>query len=183
MLIFAIISSCTAILGVVAAFWAVYYTRSDRRGKKATEVITGIVTKIMSPMEQRMVLIEQKTGPEAQERDRLFMKGMILEALHPIEHTVTDTSSKVDGLIGQLSIIMAQLLHQPDPARRPVDILLEAFMDGTLTLEERLELRKYLTIIKNWKPEQESPFPIHSGEQLQAAIMLLTMDFPVKNLR
>lgn len=176
--IIAVIGCVISALAAIIALSAVLFTRSDRHGKRAAKAISDAITKSLAPLEQRVSLLEQGTGPEARERDRLLIKGAIAEGLRPTENTVAAMAAKVDALWSQLSVSMANILHQPDPARRHVDELLEAFVHNTLTPAERTELRKYLVTIKNWEPGKETPFPIHPGEQVAAAILLLTMDDP-----
>jgi hypothetical protein len=76
----------------------------------------------------------------------------------------------------------ATILHSPDPRRKPVDLLLEAFMAGTINTEQIARLRQYLKIIMMWEPGQPWPsnsvpeFPIRDGEQSSAMMLLRSMD-------
>jgi hypothetical protein len=50
-------------------------------------------------------------------------------------------------------------------------------MNGTLTPEEKTELRKTLISIRDWEPGgKEIGFPVYQGEQVAAALLLLTME-------
>lgn len=186
MLSVAIPVACTVITTILAivAWWI---SRKDREGQAAAKEITSHIDTALHPVNDRLILLEQRTGPDSLERNRLQTLGMIREYVDPFVKLQTAMEVKVGTLWDTLPQVMAQVLHQPDPARRPVDRLLENFLDGTLTNEERIELRKYLVAIKNWEPNsgdvtvEVSPgrkvtFPVHHGEQAPAAIMLLTMD-------
>jgi hypothetical protein len=183
-----------AVLGLLCTGVSVYVgwrahkvSMQDRSAEAAGKEITNHIDVSLQPVKDRLLLIEQRTGPTADERNRLIMTGMIHDALNPLSETMTKLGVKVDTLWSQLAVSMAQILHQPDPARRPVDRLLEALMEGTLSNEERTELRKYLAAIKNWEPgsgeanvelgpDNTFSFPVHNGEQVAAGILLLTMD-------
>lgn len=177
---------CTVIttLLALAAWWV---SRKDRSSSVLAKEISGHIDQALHPVLDRILLVEQHTGTEARESARLQTLGMIKEALEPVIEVQTAMKVKVDTLWNNLAAAMANILHQPDPARRAVDRLLEAFMSGTLTSDERLELRKYLVAIMNWEPGsgpvevEVSPgkvtrFPVNQGEQAPAAILLLTMD-------
>jgi hypothetical protein len=84
--------------------------------------------------------------------------------------------TKVELWWKSVAMDAAKILHQPDPARAAVDKVLEAFMAGTLTKAQENELRGYLRIIRDYEPGQQTPFPIHNGEQTAAAILLSTME-------
>lgn len=177
---------CTAVSVYVA--WRSHKLSVQEHSAEATSSeITTHIDLSLQPVKDRLLLIEQRTGPSADERSRLIMTGMIHDALSPLNDTMAKLGVKVDTLWSQLSVSMAQILHQPDEARRPVDRLLEQLMEGTLSNEERIELRKYLAAIKAWKPgmgearveigrDNEVVFPVHNGEQVPAGILLLTMD-------
>lgn len=177
---------CTAVSVYVA--WRSHKLSVQEHSAEATSSeITTHIDLSLQPVKDRLLLIEQRTGPSADERSRLIMTGMIHDALSPLNDTMAKLGVKVDTLWSQLAVSMAQILHQPDPSRRPVDRLLEALMEGTLSNEERTELRKYLVAIKTWEPnsgdaevelspETKITFPVHNGEQVAAGILLLTMD-------
>lgn len=177
---------CTIITTVLAVL-AWWISKKDRSSTALATTITGHIDQALHPVLDRVLLVEQLTGREARESARLQTLGMIKEALEPVIEVQTTMKVKVDALWNNLAAAMANILHQPDPSRRPVDRLLEAFMSGTLTSEERLELRKYLVAIMNWEPGsgpvevEVSPgktmeIPVNQGEQAPAAILLLTMD-------
>jgi hypothetical protein len=100
--------------------------------------------------------------------------------LRAVSEKLSQMGVKVDmywNSLEQLAMNAAKGLHQPDPARAHVDHLLEAFMEGTLTGEEKTELKKILVKIRNY--EENGPdleFPVQPGEQTFAAILLSTMD-------
>lgn len=177
---------CTAV-SVYVAWRSHKVSMQDRSAKASDQSVTTHIDLALQPVKDRLLIIDQRTGPQADERNRLIMSGMIHDALSPLNETMTKLGVKVDTLWSQLAVSMAQILHQPNPARRPVDRLLEALMEGTLSNEERTELRKYLVAIKNWEPNSGDAeveltpdnvvsFPVHNGEQVAAGILLLTMD-------
>lgn len=177
---------CTAVSVYVA--WRSHKMSVQKEHAESTSSeITTHIDLSLQPLKDRVLLVEQRVGPSADERARLIMSGMLHDALSPVNENLTKLGVKVDTLWTQLATSMAQILHQPDPSRRPVDRLLEALMEGTLSNEERTELRKYLVAIKTWEPnsgdaevelspETKITFPVHNGEQVAAGILLLTMD-------
>jgi len=94
--------------------------------------------------------------------------------------TMTRMGVKVDmywSTLEALAMNSAKNLHQPDPRRARIDHLLEAFMEGTLTDSERIDLKKYLVAIRNYEPGVTVlEFPVYPGEQTAAAILLSTID-------
>lgn len=176
MSIIALVTFITTVASVFVAVSAWWYSRSDRVNKTRTDRITRHIDEALRPIVERMTVFEQRIGPDAKEHDRLTMKGMIVESLEPVREQVTSMSVKVETLWANLAVSMAQILHQPDPARAHVDVLLEAFMNGTLTSDERVELRKHLITIKSWEEGKPSDYPIIPGEQTAAAILLALMD-------
>jgi hypothetical protein len=183
-----------AVLGLLCTVVSVYVawashrqTQADRVSEKTSREITDHIDDALHPVIERIILVEQQLSPASKDRDRLITKAMINEALEPVNTYMTTMGVKVETLWNNLAASMAQILHQPDPARRMVDRLLESFMSGTLTNEERIELRKCLFAIKNWEPGSGEAsveiapgnrvsFPVHNGEQVAAGILLLTMD-------
>lgn len=127
-------------------------------------------------------------------QDHTTRLGQLVDHLGRIENLIKDVSTsqressdkiskmevKVDMYwtsLEQLAMNSAKNLHQPDPRRAHVDHLLEAFMEGTLTPAERIELRKVLVQIRNVEPNSPPlDFPVYPGEQAAAAILLSTMD-------
>ena len=116
------------------------------------------------------------------------------DRLNRIEELLKDNSTDVKALTEALSKMgvkvdmywntletmamhAAKGLHQPDPERARLDHLLEAFIEGTLTPEERNELKKMLVLIRNYEPGGPPlDFPVQQGEQTFAVILLSTMD-------
>lgn len=142
----------------------------------------------------RAVVAEENKALIATVTDHTTRFGQMVDHLGRIENLVKDVSTsqressdkiskmevKVDMYwtsLEQLAMNSAKNLHQPDPRRAHIDHLLEAFMEGTLTPEERIELKKILVQIRNVEPNSPPlPFPVYPGEQTAAAILLSTMD-------
>lgn len=177
----------TVIVGVLAmliSLAALWYSRSDRamekKAKRLADQIAAAITSAFKPFDTRLGLVEAKTGPDAQEFQRLLIRGMITDSLGPLDKQISSLETKVELFWGSLATEMAKILHQPDPLRHHIDRLLESFMEGTLSNDERVELRKHLVYIRNWEQGQPSEYPIHPGEQVAAAILLKTMDISDK---
>lgn len=166
MLVIVITVSCLIITAItaIAAWW---YTKSDHQAASSNaRVLTAI-----QPVVDRVQALEIIHDHDHREDERARIRATVAEAMQPVVTELTEI--KVN-----LGIAMAKILHQPDPRRAHIDRLLEAFMEGTLTVDERTELKKHLNVISKWEPGQDSPYPIHAGEPVAAAILLLTMDDP-----
>lgn len=154
--------------------------RSERSDKSRTAHIEQVLTHHFQPVIDRVTSLEARTDPTAREE---AIKNILSRELSPIQKTLTQLEVKIDVYWTNFSMDAAKILHQPDPARHHIDVLLESFMDGTITDGERQELKKFLYIIRNWEPGQEVGFPIHPGEQVAAAILLRTMDYVIDTTR
>jgi len=154
-----------AVITTLAAIAAWLYAKSDRQAASSTARITAV----MQPTVDRIHALEIIHDHDHREDERARIRATVAEAMQPVVTELTEI--KVN-----LGIAMAKILHQPDPRRAHIDRLLESFMEGTLTGDERNELKKHLNVISKWEPGQDSPYPIHAGEPVAAAILLLTMD-------
>ena len=184
MIIVGILTIVCTFLAVCVAAVSWFETHGDRGDRRAKEAAQYVANEAVAHITERVVALEGRTDAEARERDRLITKGMISETLHPLSENVARLDTKLsimDDTLKALAADMVRILHQPDPARAHIDALLEAYTDGTLTPEERAELRKHLVTIRNWETGQPSPYPIHPGEQVAAAILLRVMDQEEKN--
>lgn len=181
----------TIIIGVVGllcsvllAFIAYVQWRenhSDRKGSKLNLTVKAIVEDQLRPVNKT---ISDNTARLTQGSERI---GRVEDALKEMASTQRQTADSVSQMsvkvdmywhtLEALAMNSAKGLHQPDPRRSRVDHLLEAFMEGTLTAEERIELKKILVKIRNYEPSSPPlEFPIQPGEQTYAAILLSTMD-------
>lgn len=93
-------------------------------------------------------------------------------ALAPVTERLSVVETKIDVYWRSVALGQANVLHQPDPRRRHIDVLLEAFSDGTITTEQGKQLKGYLRTISEWEPGQKAAFPIHPGEPGSAAMLL-----------
>lgn len=173
-----IIVACTFVALLVSIItW--FENHGDRGQRKAVELAKDAAEHAITPVTERLSLLEARTGPEARERDRLITKGMITEAIGPHSEVLARLDTKMtimDDTWKSLAAEMVKILHQPDPARAVIDALLEGYMEGTLSSGDRLELRRHLVRIRNWEVGQDSPYPIHPGEQVAAAILLRALE-------
>lgn len=122
------------------------------------------------PVELRINTLEITSDHAA---DKL--EAMLSRALQPLVTEMAALGSKMDVLWEvqkQAALDAARILHHPLEDRRMIDKLLDAFVDDTLTPEEEIQFRKYLVIIKDWKPGDDVGFPVYQGEQLAASGLL-----------
>ena len=187
-----------AVATVCAALVAVIALRKDRRDKAAS--VTEERIRKLSQEEQKSpaheVRIRELAHQEyeplkdrlqeqairlGQAGDRLGRIEDMLKELADMQRSFADRLAGIDVKVElywtTMAMNAAKNLHQPDPRRASVDRLLEAFMEGTLTADERIELKKILVQIRNYEPgKSQLDFPVMPGEQTSAAILLSTMD-------
>lgn len=142
----------------------------DRRKSGEGAALDARITVHVAPLEDRVRDIELTRTPDA-------TRAIVRSENAPLMAAITSLETKVDLFWKAVAVDVAKILHQPDPRRARVDSLLESFLAGTLSDEERGELRGYLEQIRDWEPGKASGFPIRSGEQVAAAILLATMDY------
>ena len=175
-----------AILALVAYFqWR--ENHSDRSTAKKNAVIKAVVAAEIKPIADTAADHTIRLG---QFGEHLLRIEDMFKEQSTANRKTADEMIEVRtrlGMIGsaveQLAMNSAKKLHQPDPRRRTIDHLLEAFMEGTLSDTERIDLKKYLIKIRNYEPSQgDIGFPVLPGEETAAAILLSTMDLvdPVK---
>jgi hypothetical protein len=175
------------VLAVVAAFslWVAFHqyrlNRSQHLDTALKETIKQVVKEANEPLKEA---INTSTTQWNQHGDRLNRVESVIkdnsDDLRVMSEKLSQMGVKVDtywNSLEQLAMNAAKGLHQPDPARAHIDHLLEAFMEGTLTADEKTELKKLLVKIRNYEPSGPPlEFPVHPGEQTFAAILLSTMD-------
>jgi hypothetical protein len=165
---------CT-VTAIIISYIALRESHSDKVGQKREAALKQAIKDGTSELSSKLNLLDnQFTGFKTDFISRV--DAIVMRALHPHDISLTQVSTKIDLFQAQLAAAMAQFLHQPDPARMHIDVLLESFMEGTITPAERSELREHLGTICAWEPGKPSPYPIHPGEQVAAAILLSTMD-------
>lgn len=181
-ILIAVIGSVVSVLGLLLVYFQWRESHSDRLGSKLTNTVKTIIAAESKPLDDRIADHTLRLG---QAGDRLSRIEKALEDILGQNRAMADQMArmgvKVDvywTTLEALAMNSAKQIHQPDPARAHVDKLLEAFMEGTLTDAERIELRKILVVIRNYEPNGTTPldFPVHPGEQTAAAILLSTMD-------
>jgi hypothetical protein len=174
--LFSAVSAFAAILAVVVA-WLAHHansavqSKSERVGQIETTISVALkpVTEKLTEFGVTMAgLATSLTHVDGEMEKSGIRIGSLMDRTSVLE-------TKVELWWKQVALQAAQILHQPDPRRAAVDKLLEAFMSGHLTRAQESELRRYLTIIRDYEPGQETPFPVQQGEQMSAAILLSTM--------
>lgn len=181
-IIVAIVVAVIACCSLVVSFVQWRENHSTHMGGKLRETIKTVVQEEIKPVDER---VQDHTARFVQSGERLNRIEDLLKDIAGQQRTFADTLAKMGVKVDMywtsleaLAMNSAKNLHQPDPRRAHVDKLLEAFMEGTLTPEERIELRKTLVTIRNYEPNgtTQLDFPVHPGEQTAAAILLSTMD-------
>lgn len=180
-IIISVISVVVVCLSVAVAYIQYRENHKIKVDDDLHEVIREIATKAVEPLKDQIANHETRFG---QDGDRLNRMEELMRAngadMRAVIETITKMGVKVDmywSTLETLAMNSAKGLHQPDPRRARVDYLLEAFMEGTLTADERLELKKVLVQIRNYEPGgPELSFPVYPGEHTLATILLSTMD-------
>jgi hypothetical protein len=106
------------------------------------------------------------------------LKEVIDLSLLRITDRLSVIETKVEVFWRSVAINQASILHQPDPRRAHIDVLLEALKLGTLTHEQDVQLRHSLHLIRDWEPGKDVGFPVLQGEQTAASLLLSVMDIP-----
>jgi hypothetical protein len=176
---------------VCAALLAYFAIRRETRKDTAVSGETRIRELARAEDEPLKSLIHDHANRMTQSDERMNNVVRLLNSIDDKQDNMIERLVAVETKMGlyweSVAINAAKQLHQPDPLREPVDHLLEAFMEGTLTEDERLKLKKYLVKIRNWETKENAEddrrlavaqlgFPVIPGEQTAAAILLGTMD-------
>lgn len=174
---------------LAAVIIAVMVARRDSHKDTATgtEVrVRELARAEQEPIRDRLSLIDQR---QAQAGDRLGRVENSLDKIDDSLDLVRERLASVEATttrsMEQIVMNLLKQIHQPDPRRRHLDDLIEAFMEGTITEDEKLELKKLFVSIRNYEPKSGDPeaavstlgFPVYAGEQTNVAILLGTMDF------
>lgn len=158
-------------------------TRGGKRKKHRLAEIDSRVSRAIAPVKTDLQEVRAKV-----DYDRDHTEAMVREAMHealaPIREQLTILATRVEPLwkVAEQNIIRnAGVLHQPDPRRYHIDVLLDKLVASVgggplLTPGEETELRRLLTLIQNWEPGQDVGFPVHPGEPASAAAILGSMD-------
>lgn len=189
----AIILAVVAIVTLGITYLQRRETHGDRLGSKLDNKIKNLIEEQTKPFGTQL---GDHTLRFAQNDGRLGRIEDLCKDIAISQRKTADEMIEVKvkqtmygSALEQLAMNAAKTLHMPDPERRRVDRLLEAFMEGTLSEDERNELRKILVLIRNYEidhtatPEEnrrhaieQFGFPIVPGDQTYAVILLSTMD-------
>lgn len=163
------------LLAALATIFGVYITWQARRDSAKAKALADALDLRMHPFELRLNTLETN----AIHLD-VNMEAVVTRALQPLVSQISDLDSKMDilwELQRQAAIDAAHILHHPEPERYELDHLLDAFTNNTLTPDETIQFKKYLTTIRSWEPGQDVGFPVYLGEQMAAAAILRAMTF------
>jgi hypothetical protein len=173
-----VISTCIAVFAV-AISWLSYRqaTNKDAATTHKEEIIAAIQSQL-TPVNEKQARLENRlqwltdhtSQADAQAAKYIERQLTVMDRLSVLE-------TKIEVFWRTVAMDAAKIIHSPDPARAHIDRLLEQFIEGTLTKDEELELRKTLVMIRDHTPGQALEFPIHPGEQVAAAILLRTMPY------
>lgn len=178
------VSMVLAVISLCSLYIAWHQHRlnnSDRISASLRATILAVVNEALQPVKD---LLNSHTARLTQHSERALRTEDVVKEnskyIRDLSDKLTQQGVKVDmywTTLEQLAMNAAKGLHQPDPRRARVDHLLEAFIEGTLTPEERTELKKILVQIRNYEDGiTVLDFPVQQGEQTFAAILLSTMD-------
>lgn len=161
-----------------AAGWFAWRESHSDRGQKKLQ---SQIDTSLAPVASKITVLEQKFT-DTSEQNQQILEAVITRSLAPISEKLGDVVTRIavlestQGFLRDLMHGQAQVLHQPDPRRHHIDVLLEALMEDRLTEAQETELRGYLQLIKEWEPGRDVGFPVHPGEQTAASVLLATMD-------
>lgn len=175
--VLSVIVGLGALFGGAGSVATVAYWREVRGvGRKADrhEEIQHHLAPLQSDVRSLQETVNQIPAQRAAE-----IRSVVVEALEPIKHSLTELTTKVEPLwqtLVQGAMHNADVLHHPDPERAELDGLIDHFKANTLTREEERLFRRYLYTIKNWEPGQNVGFPVYESEPSAAANLLSMLD-------
>jgi hypothetical protein len=189
-----IVAVLSAVIAAVSVFiaWRSHQSNETRDTKvEADEYLSKEIKLSLGPVNDKIaevnsVLVGIRTSIDglAKESETTGTRlGSLLDRTSVLE-------TKVSVFWKNVSSDAAMILHSPDPRRKPIDLLLEAFMEHRITEPQKRDLKKYLRIIQAWEPGQTwdwvlkqagvnepvPEFPIRDSESTPAMLMLLSMD-------
>lgn len=173
-----IILGSAAAVSAVSAWFSVHITHRRHEKTDRVELMKQSVAEALHPVDVRVFALEQLTAAFPD-----HLEAAIARAIGPLSSDVGIMKTQIEVVWRSVALDMAKILHKPDPARRHVDVLLEALQNETLTYDEELELRKLLVLIRDWEPGTDVGFPVTDGEQAAAALLLITMEFAIPHRR
>lgn len=181
-LAFGIISALTAIL--LAAIGWLTYRETHRGNVEAADVakIKAIIQAELQPLAQQIHDNTTKLNTLSDRQQEMQKDTQQLHSrLGGVLDRVAVLETKMEVFWKSVAMDAAKIIHSPDPRRRQVDRLIEAFQhaadgQGMMSGDEYNQLREKLLFIRDWEPGMNSDFPIYPGEQFAAAVLLRTMD-------
>lgn len=179
--IISIVVAVVAVISLVVAWHQYRISHSDHVSATLRATILAVISEALEPIRTTLTAhtaqLTQHADRDARTEDSVKQNSVYIREL---SDKMTQMGVKVDmywASLEQLAMNAAKGLHQPHPERERLDHLLEAFIEGTLTADERIELKKSLVQIRNYEPSSPPlDFPVIPGEQTFAAILLSTMD-------
>lgn len=166
------------VAAAAAAWFSVHITRRSHDKLDRVGEMKAAVQEAIHPQDVRLFALEQLTAAFPD-----HLEAAIARAIAPLANDVGIVKTQIEVIWRSVALDMAKILHKPDPARRHVDVLLEALQNETLTYDEELELRKLLVLIRDWEPGRDVGFPVTDGEQAAAALLLITMEYAIPHRR
>jgi hypothetical protein len=181
----AVIIALISVAAVCVSTLIAYVQWRENHSTKVSDDMHATIKEIAHTASEPLIAaVQDHTNRLTQTGDRLNRIEDLVKSnsadLRTAVETMTRMGVKVDmywSTLEALAMNSAKGLHQPDPRRARIDYLLEAFMEGTLTDSERIELKKLLVQIRNYEPGgPELGFPVYPGEHTLATILFSTID-------
>lgn len=150
---------------------------SDDRIKQLAQEAQAAVKDTQSDHSSRLIQLRESVGRvETSLKDTADQVRVIASKMVELDTKTGIAWQGYEQLVLGMAKNMAQIMHQPDKAREPFDKLLEGFMDGTLTHNEYISLKKFLVDVKNWIPGKELGYPVQAWEPTAAGTFLSIID-------
>jgi hypothetical protein len=162
--------------GGTIAYWL--ETHSTGRGRKRAQELETALAPVKTDLQELHLKFDTEVA-----HSPVAIEAVIARALEPLRDQLSVLNTKVEPLWAAL-ITMAgnqiNVLHQPDPARHDVDVLLDALREEInggplMSSGDYLKLRHCLKLMKTWEPGTDVGFPVSDGDRTAAAILLATM--------
>jgi hypothetical protein len=175
-----IVLGAATFLSAGTAFLTWWNARGSAHHKQLDDQIDGR----LAPFDKRVELLEAQFKA-AQEASQALIADAIRRELGPVSGKLDVLEAKMDVFWRQVAVDAAKILHQPNPERRYLDSLLDAFTESLdaqvpMAPDKEVALRKELVRIRNWEPGDDLGYPVRDGEQTAAAILLRTMSHVVE---
>jgi hypothetical protein len=179
-----LLSTVTAAGSFAVAGLALLYSRRESASKASDARITQLaqeaqtaVKETQSSHSSRLIQLQDAVGRvEVVQKDIGDQVRTIVSKMVELDTKTGIAWQGYEQLVLGMAKNMAQIMHQPDKAREPYDKLLEGFMEGALTNDEYISLKKFLVDIKNWIPGKDLGYPVQSWEPTAAGTFLSIID-------